>query len=156
MGKHEEITGWVPVLSEDGQFYCSPRCGSGKFCRREWYDIATARATELATRMGDGWTPHVWENLGWHYSAQRLDGERAVAEIYPSEDRNADFEPGVGYPTKSYIAMVQTAPQFIAHAADPQDALGFAMQDARTALGRIESDLAHIGDFPTKEGDHVG
>jgi hypothetical protein len=45
--------------------YCSPACGGG--CSRESYEKAHVSAKKLASRLGKGWTPSVWENLGWHY-----------------------------------------------------------------------------------------
>lgn len=145
----DQDQGWTPQLSPDGVFYCSPRCGGGRFCRREWFDMATRKAEELARRMGDGWTPDVWENLGWHYSVRK-----GTARIYPSEDRNKGFDPEHGFGVRSYMAMVNvpatvggnggTAVQFIAHAAQPEDALGFAVQDGRTVERRIADALAEI------------
>lgn len=56
---------WTPVLR--GKTFCSPGCGGG--CLRAALDLAHSRARALAGRLGKGWTPRVWENLGWHFSA---------------------------------------------------------------------------------------
>lgn len=48
-----------------GPLYCSPACG-GK-CTWAAYTRANASAAALAKRLGIGWKPRVWENLGWHY-----------------------------------------------------------------------------------------
>lgn len=143
--------GWTPIQSDDGQFYCSPRCGGGKFCRREWHDMAVKKADELAVRLGDGWTPRVWENLGWFYSA-----EKGRCAVHPSENRNARFDPATGYPVSSYTAYFNArGKQFIATAEDPNDAVGFATQDARTHIVAVTADLAElIGDaFAFADGD---
>lgn len=58
---------WTPVRR--GPVYCSPACGGG--CTRAAYDAAREAAADLARDLGPGWAPHVWENLGWHYAAQR-------------------------------------------------------------------------------------
>jgi hypothetical protein len=55
---------WEPQLR--GEVYCSSACGGG--CTKAAHDEAERRATELAKRMGEGWKPRVWENLGWHYA----------------------------------------------------------------------------------------
>ena len=54
---------WEPVLH--GPFYCSLACG-GK-CTRKANVAAVRGAAAMVRRMGPGWTPRVWENLGWHY-----------------------------------------------------------------------------------------
>lgn len=61
-----EETRWIPQLR--GAIYCSPACGHG--CTFEAFDRAYEQATTLATRLGRGWTPRVWENLGWHFCVQ--------------------------------------------------------------------------------------
>ena len=54
---------WTP--RHRGHIYCSPACGGR--CTREAFEISTQRAKALCRRMGSGWKPKVWENLGWHY-----------------------------------------------------------------------------------------
>lgn len=56
---------WKPVRR--GAIYCSPACGGG--CTYEAYLQATIAAHKLALQCGTGFTPRVWENLGWHYAA---------------------------------------------------------------------------------------
>jgi hypothetical protein len=51
-----------------GDVYCSPGCGMG--CKWEKYQEAKHLAAALAKRLGKGWEPKVWENLGWHYEAR--------------------------------------------------------------------------------------
>jgi hypothetical protein len=48
-----------------GSIYCSPACGGG--CTYAAYQKACRDAAALAKRMGNGWTPRVHENLGWHW-----------------------------------------------------------------------------------------
>lgn len=55
---------WTPRLH--GDRYCSPACGAG--CTKSAFDRATGAAKKLAERLGKGWKPRVWENLGWHYA----------------------------------------------------------------------------------------
>ncbi len=57
---------WEPI--NEGETYCAPACGLG--CTVKEYDITTANAEMLAQTLGPGWVPQVWENLGWHCSAE--------------------------------------------------------------------------------------
>ncbi len=45
---------------------CATWCGRG--CTEEEYQQAIRSSHALAKRMGKGWKPNVWENLGWHYA----------------------------------------------------------------------------------------
>lgn len=62
---------WAPVLN--GDIFCSPRCGGG--CTKAEYDAAVTAADALAAKLGPGWEPDIWENLGWHYAVRRGDSE---------------------------------------------------------------------------------
>lgn len=112
---------WTPRKLRGG-IYCSPACGYG--CKQEWFDQATADAAALAARMGEGWQPEVWENLGWHWIIKN-----GNLEIHPCRDG-------------TYEAWLQGRPQFIAAGPTPEDALGFLAQDVRSAIRRLEDDLA--------------
>ncbi len=59
-----------------GDTYCAPACGGG--CTIHAFNQATTNAQSLADGLGNGWKPHVWENLGWHYSAISPDGRIKV------------------------------------------------------------------------------
>jgi hypothetical protein len=50
-----------------GRIFCAPACGRG--CTAHEHRGAVHNAAALAKSLGPGWTPHVWENLGWHYAA---------------------------------------------------------------------------------------
>lgn len=45
--------------------------------------FVTERAKDLARRLGGGWRPEIWENLGWHYKAVH-DG--AQIAVYANHD----------------------------------------------------------------------
>ena len=128
----------TPRLSADGKFYCSPSCGGGHFCRKEWYDSAVIGADELCSVLGDGWEPVVWENLGWFYKA-----EKGSVTVYANVDRSGQER------RTTYSAWICPGDgvQIIANGDTPEDALGFAVQDARTRMARMSavlSDLAGI------------
>lgn len=54
---------WKPIRR--GEIYCSPGCGGN--CRLEAHTLAIRNSKSLARKMGAGWKPRVWENLGWHH-----------------------------------------------------------------------------------------
>lgn len=57
---------WKP--KRQGDRYCAPACGRG--CTMKEYEEASVKGGALATRLGQGWTVRIWENLGWHYAVQ--------------------------------------------------------------------------------------
>ncbi len=56
---------WKPRKA--GDLYCSSACGRG--CTFAEFTVALEAGTALADRLGEGWSPEVWENLGWHYKS---------------------------------------------------------------------------------------
>lgn len=56
---------WKPLRR--GPIYCAPACGFR--CTWAAHEAAKRRAQELSIRLGKGWRPHVWENMGWYYEA---------------------------------------------------------------------------------------
>ncbi len=61
-----EPLSWDPVRK--GDVYCAPACGFD--CKMAAYYAAVKAARFLCKDLGPGWTPHVWENMGWYYSAK--------------------------------------------------------------------------------------
>ncbi|KKM39536.1 hypothetical protein LCGC14_1564420 [marine sediment metagenome] len=116
---------WTPRKLPGG-VYCSRACGIG--CKRKDYDQAVASAAKLAARMGVGWLPHVWENLGWHYEVTK-----GVASIHPPGGR-----------VTTYSIYFNTIPQIVLNAETPEDAAGFAVQRARGNALRIAADSAAL------------
>lgn len=103
--------GWEPVAKPDGT-YCSPACGGR--CTQAAFDKATQDAKELASYMGEGWTPHVWENLGWYYRVVLQDG---LAEVYPHRDGR-------------FWCSINTSKQFMGESDNPKVAFKLALEDA--------------------------
>ncbi len=58
---------WKPV--RNGEKYCSPACGHD--CTHVSFEAATKNAAALVERLGPGWKPHVWENVGWYFRATK-------------------------------------------------------------------------------------
>jgi len=64
------------VAVRRGSIRCAPFCG-GK-CTQAAFELATSRADALCKRLGKGWKPRVWENLGWHCSVIGMSGHMKV------------------------------------------------------------------------------
>lgn len=77
MARKPRALSWVPKRL--GAVYCAPACGHG--CKHSDYLTAQRRAARLCAKLGKGWRPNVWENLGWHYSA-KFAGVHEL-ELYP-------------------------------------------------------------------------
>ena len=63
-----------------GTTYCSSFCGRG--CTWDEFQLAKRDAKKLATSLGKGWKPDVWENLGWHYRVWSPCGRISVHPHY--------------------------------------------------------------------------
>lgn len=114
---------WTPVL--DGDTYCSPACGFK--CTKASFDLATSNALKLATEMGEGWEPKVWENGKWYYCVQR-----GKAAIHPPS------------PGGRYTCFFNAATQFIGAADDPHAALQDAMQQAQFFMDDLLQDILEM------------
>lgn len=114
---------WDPV--HRGDIYCSPACG-GK-CTWAAYQDAHAKAKALALLLGKGWGPRVWENLGWHWAAQTVDG---LMKVHPSMCRDK---------TVSYTAFFGegSGGQWAVHNDDPEEAVADALALAQKEAERI-------------------
>lgn len=120
--------GWTP--RRFGLFYCSPRCGA--HCTRAEFETATRKAAALCKRLGPGWEPCVWENMGWFYSAQN-----GVATVHANHHKA--YPGGV-----SYSVYFNTAKQFVTSDRSPTKALALATGAARLAVSKINRDLRRI------------
>jgi hypothetical protein len=138
----DDESGWVPQRLPGG-IYCSPRCGGG--CTKAKYDRATKDAAVLCARLGDGWHPRVWENLGWHWevtkgtvSDDRFDGTGVIVR-HDSGKYNVEFRSAN---ILSPDGRCETVTQFYASADTPEEAIGLVRQDVRTFVSRVQDDLA--------------
>lgn len=59
---------WTPQHLGKG-IYCSPACGG--LCTYAAYTRAIHASAALARKLGPGWKPKVWENLGWHWRVEK-------------------------------------------------------------------------------------
>lgn len=125
---------WKPVRR--GLIYCSPACGGG--CTVAQHLRATLAADKLVRQLthgtGRGWKARVWENLGWHYAA-----ERGTLTVYPTS--------GVYYCLLSDCvgasgcgALIWT--ESAAYYKDPVKAVRRQLRVARKALANTTRDMA--------------
>ncbi len=130
--------GWEPVRR--GTVYCSPRCGGN--CTWAAHQKAHKDAEALARRMGEGWEPDVWENLGWHWRVKK-----GVATIYGPDRHRKEYSAWLSVDGVEYTGQqVQHTCQVIECAETPEDALGIATQKMRTFERRIANSLAALLD----------
>jgi hypothetical protein len=132
--------GWTPVRR--GAIYCSPRCGGG--CTHKAFLAATAKAEKTAKRLGAGWTPVVWDNLGWHWRVERGEGDR-----YPHADVRGDssgfeatIKAGVYRPYSQHAGFVL---QFPGTGKTPGDALESAKQQTRNIRAMLTRAIEAAG-----------
>jgi hypothetical protein len=123
MGKERD---WKPARR--GKTYCSPACGMG--CTETAHCNAVNESKALAKRMGKGWKPRVWENLGWHYAVTKGKPQgvfgNGFLEITPPSCKG-----------DTYTAWIQTHPQFIVSHKDPKTALALAVKG-------LDKHIAHL------------
>lgn len=112
---------WTPVLC-DG-VYCSPACGGGKgVCDKSKYDLAVKKSKQLAKKLGDGWKPHVWENLGWFYKVTK-----GKLEVY-------------GHRHGDYSIFLQTTPQFVVHHKTPATGVKLVLKGLDNLIATLQKD----------------
>lgn len=86
------------------------------------------------TKIRD-WRPRVWENLGWHYSAQLLDGGgKMIAEIYTPISPGTTYWADVRLGDKQFTAVARTG----------ADAFRQAVADATRLAWKIGDDLRRL------------
>lgn len=124
---------WEPVWR--GAIYCAPACGAG--CLRSEYNRAVRAADELARQLGPGWTPRVWANLSWHYSAISPCGRLKVSPCMVRLDRKIT----------SWIAFLgegETGGRWAEHARTPQSAIRNVVRRGREELAGIDALLRDL------------
>jgi hypothetical protein len=138
---------WKPVLR--GGIYCSPKCGCG--CTKEAFDLATMEANDLCKRLGTRWTPSVWENCGWHYSAQACDG---LFAIHPSKNYRKHPTPHL-WVVDGYTAWIHTQPQFISeNNADPLAAMKEAIGEMQSLFDKVSNAMRTADLLDLKGAEH--
>lgn len=123
-----------PVL--DGEYYCSPWCGYR--CTVEMHKKAQRRAFELCQTLGKGWTPRVWENLGWHFEAISPCGRLKVSYA--------------GHAGSSYIAFLgdagSTGGRWVEHGQTPESACRKVIRRGHDELREVHALIDDLPKFP--------
>lgn len=118
-----------------GEVYCAPACGGG--CTRGAFELATKRAAALVQRMGKGWKPDVWENLGWHYAVISPCGRiKLHVSHYPLP------------PLVTYTAFLGEKDSgggtWVAHSEIPKAAVQAVIAKAKASLARMGATLVGL------------
>lgn len=106
--------------------FCSAACG--RHCTSVEQFKATTSAEALARRLGKGWTPFVWENLGWHY---RVVSPCKRISVNEGERRYGAFLGDRG----------EIAHQWSAHASKPELAVARVIRAAKVDLAKLGARL---------------
>lgn len=112
-------------LIQSEEIVCAERCGRN--CTRAEYLAVAAQAEQAEKEAGEGWEARVWDNLGWHWQLEALDG---LVQVIPPR-----------YGLREWCCFIQTTPQHIAHGATMRGAVRNALkmlEDRRRELGLAE------------------
>lgn len=98
------------------------------------FEAAEASANALVAKLGDGWEPQVWDNLGWHYSAIKKSAEPGCQiEVLPPK-----------YDGDTFFVNGHFPDQIVAHTADVTVGITDILRKARTDA---EATLRALRDF---------
>lgn len=129
---------WKPRRS--GAIYCAPACGGR--CTYEAFQRATREANALCKKLGEGWQPTVWENLGWHWCVQK-----GVKEYFADTEFVSVCLSGDG---KTYRAEVHFTEQFFGNDRHPVLAVEKAFKAAQQHVNNVNKRFAKIKAFLNK------
>lgn len=139
---------WKP--RRNGNAYCSPACGFGApFCTWDGFQRATREAADLAARLGPGWEPSVWENIGWHYKA-RVPGE-ARFEVHGRRHYGQKRTAYMCFLGGPYASESHGTPEAAIH-----ESMQMAAKDlaAIAALGKLAALHARLKVLPARTPPH--
>ena len=108
--------------------------------------MAIDGARDLVERLGDGWRASVKTNGlgGWYYEANRGNSTVTANVNHRGTTKSALKIDGYTAWIEPDCLMGRTCVQFIEHASDPNDAVGFAVQAARGVVLKIQAELDAI------------
>lgn len=104
-----------------GKTFCAPACGCG--CTVAEHAAVVKKAHAAAKVLGNGWRVNVWENLGWHSSAQK-----GSVSIFLNDDHCA--------------VMSNSSPQIVAYEGTLRQALATALRIAKKFAKNTASNIA--------------
>jgi hypothetical protein len=117
-----------------GDRYCSPACGRG--CTWAEYQAARKAAAALVRQLGRGWRAKVWENLGWHYSAESVDGSMTVSSF------GSKGGPFSAFFERKVVPFNFSRGNWVAAGATPHAAVEAVIQIAEAEIATIQEALA--------------
>lgn len=98
-------------------------------CLHQDYLEADALSRQVASALGDGFQPRTWDNGGWYWEVTK-----GIARV----------SPGVGqafYCSLNFRETGGSTLNIVAGADKPEDALGLAVQQARTLFVQFNASL---------------
>lgn len=113
----------------NGLIYCAPFCGRG--CTYKSFRAATISAARIANHLGPDWAPHVWENLGWHWSVRSKDGQWKLHPVHSAGKKG-------GY--IAFLGAGESGGRWAEHGNTPREAM-------LAVLGRAHDDLRDIANL---------
>ena len=131
--------------------FCSPKCGHR--CTKARHDLAWQRARALAKRLGDGWEPRVWENMGWHYDVKKADCI-SVKEYWPRVyDDSSAIEKLAALVPESYTVFLHEVGghgggRWTGRGSTPEEAIA-------DALGKLNAERAELEEIAETLADEM-
>ncbi len=119
-----------------GPIYCAPWCG-GK-CTRKAFELATKEAARLCAKLGAGWTPRVWENLGWHTSVRSPCGRLVVHINITGSPILGNWKPS-GYTAYLGSKTNMNSNRWSESAKTPAGAIRGVLEQARAEISTLQS-----------------
>lgn len=137
--RHRKTTKeWTPVRS--GPYYCSPRCGGGKWCTAAMHDQAVKDCAVLVKRLGKDWRGEVWENMGWHSAAISKCGRFKVTHYRKHKIATAFLGGADGFISGRWAESAST----------PEIAIKAVINRAHEELAWCQSMLVDLPGMPTQ------
>lgn len=128
---------WTPKLN--GDVFCSSACGSG--CKKADFDRATELAGVIAAKLGRGWIPRVWENLGWHFEVKK---GAATVSLTGCGDYSASIEFSFNDRVTDQISEIHSDPRIAVQQAS--DVMNNKIASLKRALMSVTLELLEIED----------
>lgn len=126
---------WKPTRR--GPIYCSPICGAN--CTHAEYLRAKAAAEKMVKNLGAGWEIDVWDNLGWHWAANK-----GVARVSPNKHYERVRRVGYRLKVTGYTCYFNSERQVIGEGKTPLEAVVSAVFEALKLSRAIRRDVARL------------
>lgn len=128
--------------------YCDPRCGGGH--TRAEYLKARRAARELVALLGPGWTPRVWDNMGWHVEAVHERAHLSVKDFHHGATFESDDQSRRYWCTTRDVAGL---PQFHEYGATPANAVVAVLVKWERVANLYAAALGHTKNLVRRAAD---